>query len=208
VEFRLLYSGQLRAATSGNNRVEEKCLIRKQLHAQLKQLWKTHPVLVSIAGGNVSVPDAPLGTYQKQIEATATRFSRCGFRFVPIVSEEMSLSCALDILFLRRDYPGNVIVSGGDIDNRLKTLLDALRMPSNCGELGGSTPDLDENPFYVLLEDDSLITKIGVSTDRLLLPEVGSEHVHDVRLVIGVTVSIVSNTSKYLCGTNTGFLGP
>jgi hypothetical protein len=34
----------------------------------------------------------------------------------------------LNILFLRADIPGKVVQSG-DIDNRLKTLFDALRMP-------------------------------------------------------------------------------
>jgi hypothetical protein len=205
VEFKLLYSGQLRAATGSNSRVEEKCLIRQQLHPQLKQLWRTHPILVMMANGNMQVPNAPLGTYQKVIEGTANKYARCGYRFIPLISEEMSLSCSLDILFLRRDYPGGVVASGGDIDNRLKTLLDALRMPNNCGELGGNTPGADEDPFYVLLEDDSLITRVTLATDRLLLPEVGAEHVHDVRLVIGVTVNVVSVTYEH--GTNIMFLG-
>jgi len=59
--------------------------------------------------------------------------------------------------------------SGGDIDNRLKTLFHALKVSSEPTALPiGATPQLDETPFFVLLEDDSLITRISVDVDRLL----------------------------------------
>ena len=41
--------------------------------------------------------------------------------------------CALDILMLRKGPPGRVRT---DIDNRLKTLFDALRMARSPEELG------------------------------------------------------------------------
>lgn len=51
----------------------------------------------------------------------------------------------------------------GDIDNRLKTLFDALRLPNQTNELVGyDNPAPDENPFFCLLEDDSLITHVSV----------------------------------------------
>ena len=53
-----------------------------------------------------------------------------GNRFVPLVSKAGGFTCSLDILFLRRDDPEGPIESGGDIDNRLKVLLDGLRMPT------------------------------------------------------------------------------
>jgi hypothetical protein len=84
-----------------------------------------------------------------------------------LVIEELSLSCRLDILFLRSDRAGSLIKSG-DIDNRLKTLFDALRMPESKAELGGyEKPIDDEDPFFVLLQDDKLITHISVETDVL-----------------------------------------
>jgi len=55
-----------------------------------------------------------------------------------------------------------------------------------------------------LLEDDSLITKVEVSTDRLLSPLESEEHIHDVHLVIGVTIRVVAVTG--LMG-NIEFLG-
>ncbi len=46
-------------------------------------------------------------------------------------------------------------------------------------------PGVDENPFFCLLEDDNLITKISVSTNRLLLPINSSI---DVQLFIDVNI--------------------
>jgi hypothetical protein len=61
-----------------------------------------------------------------------------------------------------------------DVDNRLTTIFDALRMPKGPQELGAGTqqgkvsPASNENPFFVLLEDDRLITHVSVTTDMLL----------------------------------------
>ncbi len=62
----------------------------------------------------------------------------------------------------------------GDIDNRLKTLFDSLRMPSPSQECGQESPGEAEDPFYVLLEDDETIANVSVTTDRLL--QVPAEH--------------------------------
>ena len=179
-------------------------LSENRIHKQLKELWKVQPFLSSLANSNVSEPGAPVGTYAKFTEATANKYARSGYRFVPLISQELSLTASLDILFLRRDHPGNLITSGGDIDNRIKTLFDALRMPHNNSEIPKKLPvEPDEDPFYVLLEDDSQITKVSVSTDRLLTPAVDGEHIHDVHLVIGVTVNVIRVRAL---GGNLGFL--
>ncbi|HZO42622.1 MAG TPA: hypothetical protein VFE97_25630 [Methylomirabilota bacterium] len=51
------------------------------------------------------------------------------FWFVPLISQRAGLIVELDVLFLRPQLPGAVVSSGGDLDNRIKTLLDALRIP-------------------------------------------------------------------------------
>ena len=82
---------------------------------------------------------------------------------------------------MRTDKPGSLIKSGsGDIDNRLKTLFDALRMPKSKDELGryAGVPGLDEDPFYCLLEDDKFITRLVVETDMLLRPAASSNDTH------------------------------
>jgi hypothetical protein len=96
--------------------------------------------------------------------------------------------CSLDILFLRRHDAGSLIANGGDIDNRIKVLFDGLRMPGNDAELGGLLIEPDEDPFFCLLEDDALITRVSVETDRLLLPLEANGDEDDVFLVIHATI--------------------
>ena len=77
---------------------------------------------------------------------------------------------------------------GGDIDNRIKVLFDGLKMPETVSDLGGLPLESDENPFFCLLEDDSLITSVTITTDRLLLERDSEEKRNDVYLIIHVTV--------------------
>jgi len=164
LEFTLVYEGDLYS----NGDAKHKHEIRKQLHPQLKELWKLklpHYLTMAVSSGMSRKVYAGPPT----VEAIATNFTRNGYRFVPLVMEQWNLACALDILFLRKDEKQGV-VHGGDIDNRLKTLFDGLRMPSSAAELGGYTPSSDEDPFYCLLEDDKLITELHVTTDTLLAP--------------------------------------
>jgi hypothetical protein len=128
----------------------------------------------------------------------ANNYSRCGYRFVPLICKAEGLACALDILFLRRDNPGDLIISGGDIDNRIKTLFDALRMPQECQELTGFSPEEGENPFFCLLEDDALITHVSINTDRLLTPLRGENSLSEVHLVIHVKIKIVDWNRAYI----------
>jgi hypothetical protein len=92
----------------------------------------------------------------------------------------------LDITWLRREEAGK-IVDGGDIDNRLKTLFDGLRMPHNGNEIA-SPPATDNERRYCLLEDDKLITKLSVSTHQLLEPMQPGEEPQDVDLLLHVAV--------------------
>jgi hypothetical protein len=79
--------------------------------------------------------------------------------------------------------------SGGDIDNRIKTLFDALHVPKNCSEVQGA-PEDSEKPFYCLLEDDTLITGVQVRTDRLLIPIKDGQRETDVMLIVHVFVKM------------------
>ena len=116
------------------------------------------------------------------VQHVADNFSRCGFRFVPIARRENGFTCSLDILFLRRGHPGELIADGGDIDNRIKVLFDSLKIPRECQEIPDERPAEGEDPFFCLMEDDSLITSVKITTDRLLTPLEGEESESDVEL--------------------------
>ena len=121
------------------------------------------------------------------VEAVALNYQQFGYRFVPLVREDISLLCSLNILFLRRDIPGSVI-NVGDLDNRIKTLVDTLRRPMSIQELrGNEQPDAAEDPFFCLLEDDKLVTHLAIEADTLLDSPIGTaEDGREVKLVITV----------------------
>jgi hypothetical protein len=103
--------------------------------------------------------------------------------------------CSLNILFLRRDRPGRIVQAGGDLDNRLKTLMDALKVPDTTSGLP-EPPEPDYNPIFCLLQDDSQVTALHIVTDRILAPLVSSEKDNDVVLIIHVHVYRGTNVAQ------------
>lgn len=185
VEFKLVYDGVLWGSNGKDTRASHKHDIRRAFHSQLKSLWAINPHLDS---GISDLDNSGWGggaLPKNRIDALATNWSKAGFRFVPMVTEELSLYCSLDVLFLRHGSPGSLIQSG-DIDNRLKTLFDALRLPVDRGECGGQDPQDGEDPFFCLLQDDKLISHVSVNTDVLLRDPNGQEN--HVLLVIAVNL--------------------
>jgi hypothetical protein len=167
MRFTLHYSGPLYA----NGRPDHKHEIRRVLHAQLAELWKHEPL--SGLTGYQRPKDDPT---RKTWEVVSSVRSRGAFTFVPLATTELKLIADLEVLLLRPEPPGRLVTQGGDIDNRMKTLLDALSLPQADGLPKGATPAADETPFYVVLEDDNLITSLTVKTEHLLKPN-DSNHV-------------------------------
>lgn len=171
MQFTLVYRGPLKS----NARPDAKHMLRRYFHRQLRQLWNAYP----------------LNEYGKWLEPLSEKNElsvlrpKHGFTFAPLVCESMHAVAELDIKLLWPHAPGSIITSGGDIDNRLKTLFDALKLPSEPTALpSGATPQPDEAPFFCLLEDDSLIARVNVDADRLLESTADSA---EVALFIRVT---------------------
>lgn len=157
MEFVLHYRGELKS----NGGAKDKHRIRKTFHPQLKILWD----------------QPPLKHFRELLDPnekyTVIR-ELGGFMFAPLFARHLNFLVELEITLLRPEIPGGILQSGGDIDNRLKTLFDALAMPSQPTAIPQATqPDDDETPFFCVLEDDKLITKVSVQTYCLLEP-VGS----------------------------------
>jgi hypothetical protein len=162
MEFRLVYEGPLRA----NGAASEKQTLRRHFHPQLQRLWNQQPLKEHEADSVHSIPTArpPPGERPGLLHAVR------GFDFVPLVTTRWHLVTELDVLFLRPQPPGSLIVHGGDIDTRMKTLLDALQMPHPNQVSNEDRPAEAERPFFCLLENDALVTKLSVTTDQLLMP--------------------------------------
>jgi hypothetical protein len=175
LEFRLYYRGPLKA----NGGPSEKHALRKSFHPQLKELFA----------------QKPLNAYGHYLDPsyinTNILVTSGAFRFAPLINSRLHTIAKLDIIFLRPEEPGAIISRGGDIDNRLKTLFDALKMPHEPNALpAGVTPNVDEQPFFCLLEDDNLITEVTVRTDRLLdAVTVRSEVVLLIQVKTSVTIA-------------------
>jgi len=147
-----------------------RCVARQQFHHQLSILWGSVPFLTELGETAANYRDPTTGKDQTvtRIEKWARENTRKEFRFVPLISKELGLACKVDVLLLRREEPGLLPTIGGDIDNRFKTLLDALKMPSADEIPSNVVPEEEEDPFFCLLEDDGLLTDFRVSSDRLL----------------------------------------
>jgi hypothetical protein len=64
-----------------------------------------------------------------EAHGTGLVLDRGPFRFFPLASDRNHLYARLDILLFGPAPPGHLINHGGDLDNRLKTFLHALRAP-------------------------------------------------------------------------------
>lgn len=196
MRFRLVYDGPLTTGKS-HHKSENKWLIRRSLAPQLAELWKLKPALLGHAEAEFSFHHSPHGGIAIEMEMNdpltpterrrqklLTPIERGGFGYLPIVRKELYLACTLDILFLRKDDPGDVISNCGDLDNRIKNLFDALRPP----EMNEPRPsDIPEEPLHVLAEDDRLITSFAVRTDRLLTRP--KDDPETVMLIIDVVIT-------------------
>lgn len=204
MKFTLTYEGELRAKDNS----ERKWEIRRQLHPQLQELWATNPTLVQVRRNRL-VPktgywlieghhslDNQIATQRHARTDDLSRndidlcepIAKADRRFWPLVRESFALTCALRILFLRKEEPGR-LYQGGDLDNRLKTLFDALSIPNENQIISDATI---ADPIYCLLEDDRLITRIDVDTHRLLAPAQSASK-HEVKLIIEVDVRVAQS---------------
>jgi hypothetical protein len=203
MRFHLIYSGQL--ASSGNKAKPGGARsIRDALHPQIKHLWDTHAALKQLRqsavvlknpGAYIGVgPDSPLmpmrdlGLYPARDDEVdlCEPLKRGAKTYIPLVRRSLDLNCEIHVLFLRNGDPGALVLPGGEIDNRIKTLVDALRIPD--ADVEAQYPQA-QDPTYCLMENDTLVSDLSISTDRLLTAK--TEHDNEVHLVIEVIVRVL-----------------
>jgi hypothetical protein len=139
----------LKTQVDSNDNAEGKHVIRQKFHKQLKLLWDLPPWKTK-------------GSWKMPIAGNALYINKSGKHFICLATKEMDMYVELDIKFY---VPTNT--SFKDIDNKLKTICDALRLPQRDFIEKWSQEDY-ENPFFCLLEDDELIYKISAETDYVL----------------------------------------
>lgn len=218
MKFTLIYEGDLPASANTSKPVYVS-RIRDAFHDQLADLWDSHIILrqlqrtartrVNVTGPPISAANpasytpAKLPDYKDpvpplklgQVDFCAPIQVPNSAAYIPLVRQSLNLACALDILFLRHEDPGALVLQGGDIDGRIKTLFDGLRMPSEAEEKAGGIPTA--NPLYCLMESDTLISDLSIKTGRLLGDR--AKKPHTVRLTIDVTVKVLRVMTENLC---------
>ncbi len=168
MRFTLVYQGDL--PPSGNS--QEKWRIRREIEPQLRRLW-TVPPFDSVAKYKV------LGSYPAESCYVGKKVG--DVTYIPCISTRLQMRAELQIHLLSAALPGG-LVQCGDIDNRLKTLLDALSIPKP--QQVPKNPETDsDGQMFCLLEDDHLVTRIDVTNDRLLTVP---DHSRDVIVLINV----------------------
>ena len=200
MKFTLFYRGGLPACTHRDPRAKEKHGLREYFEPQLALLWQEEPVLAKLLTGKptmhafrisregkIQSPDDHNQMHEMVWIPDMHKVEPKTTFYIPLVTRRNGLGCRLNVKFMRPGHPGGV-TNAGDLDNRLKTLLDGLRMPHKRDEIKGASQRTNHQ-FYCLLQDDSLITDLSVSTEQLLIPEAKSKG--EVVLLIGVSIYVV-----------------
>jgi hypothetical protein len=197
MHFTLKYRGDLLGRSSGTGgRVREKQAIRRYLHPQLQELWRTD--VNRLAGIDLKTLQTPIlkggvMDVERPILGLQYFFFRLplgGFNFVPLVTAPQEAHCHLALRLHRPTKPGSILFGGGDLDNRLKVLFDALRIPTSVEEIGDDRPAQEGEVFFCLLADDQLITRVSIESFRLLGPDRYGENY--VEMDLDVTVQAVT----------------
>jgi hypothetical protein len=183
MRFRLVYSGRLKASQTKSKDIGHIHSVRSAFHPQLKLLWSQDPLREYKQYWLAESPRADFCTHLSEV--------RCN-KFASVIHSANYLLAHLDILFLRPAPPGDLFDNSGDIDNRIKTLLDALRVPKENEIPKTWKTSEEEKPFHCLLEDDRLISRFSVDTDRLLLKE---NHQQDALIIITVSLAASKGTN-------------
>ncbi len=168
MKFKLLYIGEVKI--NPKKRSQHLQDIRDVLSPQLKRLSEI----------------SPYNEIKKKLEKKGKAIKNVGgIDFCPLITQDLDLLAELDIQIM---HPELLETPRADIDNRMKTLLDALKRPQSSHEIAENM-NKDE-VCYTLLDDDHLVTKMTINTSHLLYKEETSNKNHDYELLIIITVNI------------------
>lgn len=180
LKFTLSFEGRLSTSTS-SGRSKRVHLLRRYFHHQLKRNWERNDFLrnwTKVSDGRIQRYEDWLPEHMPVLE---------GVKFVPLITKEICVECAIDFKILApSDFKGGV----KDLDNQVKVLFDALKMPQPGSGLSQAELASEGDFLYILAQDDGLITKITATSDELLHPVDGGDHFdsNDVRAFIEVHI--------------------
>lgn len=191
----LEFAGIVPSGQKDNQQTGAKQTIRRDFSIQIAHLWQTDPMLhaaLQHSGGYFA--DAQL--QDKKVANISPweafwRVPTCGYLASAIVTRQNGLLCELDVELWRREAPGAILHSGGqtpDLDNRLKTLFDALRIPLCDSDVPGNMWGSGQEELDCLLEDDGLISKLTIDTKKWSRPPAANENPDAVKIIVNAHI--------------------
>ena len=128
--------------------------LREAFHHQLAKIRNTE---------QFNYVDSYLATATHQRRGDLRR--RIGGKFFnPFITDLFKTRCSLYIRVFRGMRQFNPVLGNVDLDNRVKTIIDGLRAPSQQGEM----IEIERETTYVLIDDDSIVDGITIKSDHLL----------------------------------------
>jgi hypothetical protein len=200
VKFNLVYDGPLHS--QGADKIfDKKWKILQYLHPQLAELQSVRPDLKQRASFmpergylwmethhlDPGVPNESLHRHRAWNGNVLAPIEIGGVKFLPLIRESLALACSLRILFMRKE-PAGRMPQGGDLYNRIKEFIDALKVPKGEAHKVCSVYPKPIEPIQCLLEDDASITRLSVESARLVNAP-GMEE-DSVRMVVEVDARI------------------
>lgn len=158
----LTYQGPLPASRQRVTNVKHD--IRRQLHPQIKT-----QVLPRLGPNAMQHVTSTVG----------------GFEFITPVSARFRTAVELDILLLSRRGTTPL----GDMDNRLKNLIDGLTRPQSTQQAQGFSP-VEAGPTFCLMEDDVLVQRVGLDSRIWHAPDAQYQ---DALVIVTATIVIGPN---------------
>lgn len=150
MEFCLHYYGKLKSRDTAAG----KHAIRQALHEQIRTLCVSDPF------EDTFKPDFEGKRSEKE---QPMYVEHDGKRYWFLISAYLKTVVDLSITILVPHEVGRIVQNGGDIDNRIKTLFDALRVPAVSSEIPSSDQfEYGQTGMYCLLQDDKLINRVSI----------------------------------------------
>ena len=150
MEFCLHYNGKLKSRDNASGKHQ----IRQQLHPQMRSICLSEQFCDMFEELNGKPPKQGEPHMYSDIG---------GKRFWFLVSEGYKTIVDLNISIVLPHPVGAIVSNGGDIDNRIKTLFDALRIPAVATEIPSNDSFMYGNEgMFCLLQDDKLINRVSI----------------------------------------------
>jgi hypothetical protein len=150
MEFCLHYYGKLKSRDNASGKHQ----IRQQLHPQIHSVCLSEQFREMFDELNGISPKKGGPHMYSDIG---------GKRFWYLISEAYKTVVDLNITILLPHTVGAIVNNGGDIDNRIKTLFDALRIPAVESEIPSNDSfSYGSEGMFCLLQDDKLINRVSI----------------------------------------------